>query len=125
MMVTGDLAPIIRSAVNFEEATRIVSGMRHSINGSQSEKIEFTIKYDDGFSFSGTSKIELANYADFRQLASATIRSYLSEDPNIREMVDRTDPTAQRRAAARDLAGKYDFGSWLNHIDSPSIGMKI
>jgi hypothetical protein len=124
-LLTGDIAPRIRSAQTFDEATSIVSGMRHSITGSQSEKIDYTIAYEDGFLFSGTSKIRREEYVDFSELATASIRDYLSDDPDVRQMIAKIDPSGNRRASLRHIAEKYEFGSWLSDTPHQSSGMKI
>lgn len=110
---------------NFDEASTIVRNLRNSINGPQSEKIDFEIEFEDGFRFPGTSKIEQGIHSCFSELASSTIRSYLSDEEIVVALRAKSDPSGEKQAYAKELAEKYDFGSWLKHVENEPVGMKM
>ncbi len=125
-LATGAFAGCTRSARTFDDATIAINGMPHiSSDGSQYEKIDFTIAFVDGYIFAGSAKIDQRGHVDFGDVSTRYLLDFLSDDPAILETLDCIDPTGDRRALMKDIAEKYDFGPRLAHVLPEPPAIKI
>jgi hypothetical protein len=124
-LATGPFAGRTRSALNFAEASKITNDFRDPINGAPYDKIDYTIAFEDGYVFEGSAKIDNRSHADFSEVSTRYIRDFLDEAPLKIELISRLDPEGNRRADLQAIAQKYDFGSWLSHVEPDQSAFRI